>query len=81
VTREPQSLARNVLSNWLVLAGTLIYALVITPIVVRTLDTERYGVWSFLNGVLAYADLFYLGLGVAFIKLDSMKWLASIAAS
>jgi O-antigen/teichoic acid export membrane protein len=65
---ETQSLARNVFSNWLVLAARLAYSLVITPIVVRTLDVERYGVWSFLNGLLAYAEIFYLGLGVAFIK-------------
>ena len=62
------SRARNVLSHWLLLAATLSYSLVITPIVVRTLDTERYGIWSFLNGLLTYAELFYLGLGVAFVK-------------
>ncbi len=63
-----QSLARNVVSNWLVLAVSGVYALAITPFVVRTLDTELYGVWSFLNGLLAYAEMFYLDLGVAYIK-------------
>ncbi len=63
-----RSLARNVFSNWLVLAVSGVYALAITPLVVRTLDTELYGVWSFLNGLLAYAEMFYLDLGVAYIK-------------
>ncbi len=65
---ERQSLTRNVVSNWLVLAGSGIYALAITPFVVRTLDTELYGIWSFLNGLLAYAEMFYLDLGVAYVK-------------
>ena len=65
---ERQSLTRNVISNWLVLAGSVIYALVLTPLVVRTLGTELYGIWSFLNGLLAYAEMFYLDLGVAYVK-------------
>jgi O-antigen/teichoic acid export membrane protein len=62
------SLARNVLSNYLVLAASLAYALAITPVVVGALDKEQYGVWSFLNGLLTYSELLYLGLGSAVIK-------------
>ena len=62
------SLARNVLSNWLSIPMSLAYGLIITPIIVRALDTELYGVWSFLNGLLMYSDLLYVGLGSALIK-------------
>lgn len=62
------SLARNVFSNWLVLASNIVYAFFITPIVVRGLDHERYGIWSFLNGLMGYSELLYLGLGSALIK-------------
>jgi O-antigen/teichoic acid export membrane protein len=62
------SLARNVISNWIVLVGGIAYAIFMTPIIVRALDKELYGVWSFLNGLLAYSDLLYLGLGSAVIK-------------
>lgn len=65
---RPGSLARNVLSNWIGIPLTVAYGLIITPIVVRALDTELYGVWSFLNGLLVYSDLLYLGLGSALIK-------------
>ena len=65
---RPGSLARNVLSNWIGIPITVAYGLVITPIIVRALDTELYGVWSFLNGLLMYSDLLYLGLGSALIK-------------
>jgi O-antigen/teichoic acid export membrane protein len=64
----PGSLLRNILSNWFVLGTGIAYALFITPIIVRALDKELYGVWSFLNGLLAYSELLYLGLGSAVIK-------------
>jgi O-antigen/teichoic acid export membrane protein len=67
VTR-PGSLARNVLSNWIGIPLTLAYGLIITPIIVRALDQELYGVWSFLNGLLVYSDLLYVGLGSALVK-------------
>lgn len=41
------------------------------PLVVGTLDRELYGVWSFLNGLAAYSNLIYLGLGAAFMKYFS----------
>lgn len=62
------SLIRNVLSNWFVLATGVAYALFITPVIVRALGQEQYGVWSFLNGLLAYSDVLYFGLGTAFVK-------------
>ena len=65
---RPGSLARNVLSNWIGIPVSLAYGLIITPIVVRALDKELYGVWSFLNGLLVYSDLLYVGLGSALIK-------------
>jgi O-antigen/teichoic acid export membrane protein len=67
VTR-PGSLVRNVLSNWIGIPITVAYGLIITPIIVRALDTELYGVWSFLNGLIAYSDLLYVGLGAALVK-------------
>jgi len=66
--RAGPSLARNVFSNWTVTAASVGYSLFITPIVVRALSQDLYGIWSFLNGLIAYADLLYLGLGSALIK-------------
>jgi O-antigen/teichoic acid export membrane protein len=65
---RPGSLARNVLSNWIGIPISVAYGLIITPIIVGALDTELYGVWSFLNGLLVYSDLLYVGLGSALIK-------------
>ena len=65
---RPGSLARNVLSNWLGIPISVAYGLIITPIIVRALDKELYGVWSFVNGLLMYSDLLYVGLGSALVK-------------
>ncbi len=67
-TATAPSLVRNVLSNWFVLATGIAYALFITPVIVRALGQEEYGVWSFLNGLIAYSDVLYFGLGSAFVK-------------
>jgi O-antigen/teichoic acid export membrane protein len=85
------SLIRNVVSNWVLLASSLTYGLLITPIVVRTLGVELYGVWSFLNGLIVYSDVLYFGLGSAVIKycaqfrarndIGAINRLASVVAS
>lgn len=63
-----RSLKRNVVLSWGVsLLGALV-SLGITPIIVRSLDTELYGVWTFLNGLTLYSNLLYFGLGAAFMK-------------
>ena len=62
------SITRNVLSNWLSLGMSVAATLVITPVVVRALGEDRYGVWSFLNGLVAYSDLLYLGLGASLVR-------------
>lgn len=67
-TATAPSLIRNVLSNWFVLGVGVAYTLLITPVIVRAFGQEQYGVWSFLNGLLAYSDVLYFGLGSAFVK-------------
>lgn len=61
-------LLRNVASNWVVLVVNLTTTFVVTPLVVQALGQERYGVWSFLNGLVGYSGLLYLGAGSALVK-------------
>jgi O-antigen/teichoic acid export membrane protein len=63
-----RGLLRNIASNWVVLVVNLITTFVVTPLVVQALGQERYGVWSFLNGLVGYSSLFYLGAGSALVK-------------
>ena len=66
--RKPPSLIRAIFSNWAGLATAVVYTLIITPIVISALEREAYGIWSFLNALVAYSGLFYLGLGSALVK-------------
>lgn len=68
--RRP-SLRRNVVMNWVSTVGNIGLSFLLIPLVVRTLDKELYGVWSFLNGLAAYSNLIYLGLGASFMKYFS----------
>jgi O-antigen/teichoic acid export membrane protein len=68
VTRGGAGLLRNIASGWVVLAANVAYGLIITPFVVAALRPEGYGVWSVLNGLFAYSELFYFGLGSALIR-------------
>lgn len=61
-------LLRNIASNWVVLVVNLVTTFIVTPLVVRALGQERYGVWSFLNGLVGYSGLLYLGAGSALVK-------------
>lgn len=63
-----RSLKRNVILNWAVSFIGAVVSLLVTPLVVRTLDTELYGVWTFLNGLTLYTNLLYFGLGASVMK-------------
>lgn len=54
--------------NWTASVCAAVLSLAIVPVVVGTLDKEVYGVWTFVNGLAVYSNLFYFGLGSAFMK-------------
>ncbi|MEZ5291803.1 MAG: polysaccharide biosynthesis C-terminal domain-containing protein [Vicinamibacterales bacterium] len=64
---KQRSLRRNVVLNWAAAFLAAAVALGTTPLVVHALDTENYGVWTFLNGLTLYSNLLYVGLGAAFM--------------
>ena len=68
VSLRQRSLTRNVAVNWLTAMLNAVLALVMTPIVVRSLAQEGYGVWTFLNGLMLYSNLLYVGLGGAVMR-------------
>jgi len=66
--KREASAARNVASNWANIVLGIAFALIITPVVEDALGKELWGAWSFLNDLLGYSELFYLGLGSAIIR-------------
>src|SRR6266699_3246381 len=55
----------NVLWSWTGVAANLFVGFIITPIVIRRLGAEQYGVWGLIFSILDYFWFFDLGLNTA----------------
>lgn len=55
-------------TNWLAFAATLLVAFFISPYLIRTLGDARYGVWVFVESILAYFTLFDLGIAACVVR-------------
>lgn len=61
-------LALNAAVNWMGTLAQMVAVFLVSPILVRGLGDERYGVWAFLESILAYLTLFDLGIGAAVVR-------------
>ena len=61
-------LRRNIGWTYLSWAATVASGIVLTPVVVRHLGSEEYGVWAFVGSLAAYVALLDLGLSPAFVR-------------
>src|SRR4051794_18404714 len=52
----------NALASWSGFAAQVVAAFLTTPIIIRGLGDDRYGVWSLIESILAYLMLLDLGL-------------------
>jgi O-antigen/teichoic acid export membrane protein len=55
-------------TNWLAFAATLLVGFFLTPYLVRRLGDGAYGVWAFVESVLAYFTLFDLGIAACVVR-------------
>jgi O-antigen/teichoic acid export membrane protein len=55
-------------TNWAAFAATLLVAFFLSPYLVRTLGDGRYGVWVFVESILAYFTLFDLGIAACVVR-------------
>jgi O-antigen/teichoic acid export membrane protein len=60
--------ARNILSGWLSNALSVGSALVLTPMVIRGVGSQAYGVWILINQISGYAGVLDLGVQPAVTK-------------
>lgn len=69
---ERSPVARRLLigaaTNWLAFAATLLVGFFLTPYLVRKLGDGPYGVWAFVESVLAYFTLFDLGIAACVVR-------------
>lgn len=66
--RLPSRFGRNTASNYMVALTSLLVALLGTPVLVRGLSREEYGVWVIVGSVVLYLELLELGVGAANIR-------------
>jgi O-antigen/teichoic acid export membrane protein len=55
-------------TNWLAFAATLLVGFFLTPYLVRRLGDGPYGLWAFVESVLAYFTLFDMGIAACVVR-------------
>jgi O-antigen/teichoic acid export membrane protein len=56
------------ITNWLAFAATLLVGFFLTPYLIRRLGDGPYGVWAFVESILAYFTLFDLGIAAGVVR-------------
>ena len=67
-TSGKSSLAVNAISNWVSLGVEIAVGFFVTPIVIGTLGTTYYGIWTLMSNVLGYYGLLDLGISSAIVR-------------
>src|SRR5205823_13913805 len=60
-----QRLITNVLWSWTGVGASLFQGIVITRLLIKSLDAEHYGTWNLVFAILEYFWFFDLGLNTA----------------
>lgn len=63
-----RSLAINAACNWLTFVSSVLVAFVMSPVLVRGLGAERYGVWSLVEALVAWFALLDMGVGASVVR-------------
>ena len=62
------TLARNILSNYVFFAGSIIVAFLLSPFLVHSLGDTRYGIWTVMASLTGYMALLDFGISSAVAK-------------
>ena len=61
-------LRRNALGMYAVYAAAIVSGLVVTPIVIHSIGTPAFGVWSFIGAVTIYLSVLDFGVGPSIVR-------------
>ena len=67
-TPAKRRLLLSAATNWLAFAATLLTAFFLAPYLIGKLGDARYGVWVFVESILAYFTLFDLGIAACLVR-------------
>ncbi|MFQ5335270.1 MAG: polysaccharide biosynthesis protein, partial [Flavobacteriales bacterium] len=54
---------KNILASILIKGGSVLISLALVPLIIRYLDTTRYGIWITVTYMVSWLGLFDIGLG------------------
>lgn len=60
--------ARNLITRYLLLAAVVVIGLIVTPLNIRYLGTDQYGLWALIGSITLYFSVLELGYGGAMVK-------------
>ena len=63
-----RTIAKNIFSNYVGIAGAIIIAFLLSPFLVHTLGDTQYGIWSIVSALTGYMALLDLGVSSAIAK-------------
>lgn len=66
-----KTIAKNIFSNYVGIAGSIVIAFVLSPFLVHTLGDTKYGVWSIISALTGYMALLDLGISSAIARYVS----------
>lgn len=66
-----RTVLKNVFSNYVGIAGTIVIAFMLSPFLVHTLGDTGYGIWSVVSALTGYMALLDLGVSSAIAKYVS----------
>jgi O-antigen/teichoic acid export membrane protein len=61
-------LRRNALGVYAVYAAAIVSGLLVTPIVIHSIGTKAFGVWSFIGAVTIYLSILDFGVGPSIVR-------------
>jgi O-antigen/teichoic acid export membrane protein len=61
-------LATGAIANWCAFAANLLVAFFLAPFLIHKLGDAQYGLWIFIESLLAYLTLFDLGLAASLVR-------------
>jgi O-antigen/teichoic acid export membrane protein len=64
-------LRRNALGVYAVYVAAIVSGLVVTPIVVHSLGTSSFGIWSFIGSVTIYLSILDFGVGPSIVRFGA----------
>ncbi len=68
MSRKKPSLAKNALSNWTTLGIHVVLGFVMTPIIIRYVGKNGYGIWTLVHSFAGYYGLLNLGVRSAVMR-------------